>query len=160
MLDFVTLLPAYEAALKTKCLLRYDPISAEPEYSHRSSITAWTDDTRCVATPDIRSTGRAGVSDPLATVEEARQNLSAALDPTRRSTLGQFFTPPATARLMASMSTLLRQRARLLDAGAGVGALTAAWTGLRKECSRLGRFLSLVQTFATGSIRAGSLCLC
>ena len=74
------------------------------------------------------------MSDPLATAEEARQNLSAALDPTRRSTLGQFFTPPATARLMASMSTLLRQRVRLLDAGAGVGALTAAWTA--EICSR------------------------
>jgi adenine-specific DNA-methyltransferase len=56
------------------------------------------------------------------------------LDPRRRSMLGQFFTPPATARLMASMSTRLGQQVRLLDAGAGVGALTAAW--ITEICSR------------------------
>ena len=48
--------------------------------------------------------------------------------------LGQFFTPPATARLMASMSTNLGQHVRLLDAGAGVGALTGAWVA--EICSR------------------------
>ncbi len=126
MLEVVALIPAYEAALKAKYLLSYATISVEPEYLHESLITARTDDTSCGAVPDIRSTGKAGVSDPLATAEEARQHLSATLDTTRRRTLGQFFTPPATARLMASMSTLLRQRVRLLDAGAGVGALTAA----------------------------------
>jgi len=47
---------------------------------------------------------------------------------------GQFFTPPATARLMASMTALVRKRLRLLDAGAGVGALTAAWVA--EICSR------------------------
>jgi adenine-specific DNA-methyltransferase len=48
--------------------------------------------------------------------------------------LGQFFTPPATARLMASMSSNFRQEMRLLDAGAGVGSLTAAW--VTEICSR------------------------
>ena len=95
---------------------------------HRPSITARPADTKRVAAPDMRSTERPGVPDPLATAEEARQDLSITLDPTRRSMRGQFFTPPVTARLMASMSTLLRKRVRLLDAGAGVGALTAAWT--------------------------------
>lgn len=77
---------------------------------------------------------KARISDPLTIAEAARQKLSATLDPRRRSTLGQFFTPPVTARLMASMSTTLRKRVRLLDAGAGVGALTAAWVA--EICSR------------------------
>lgn len=77
---------------------------------------------------------RPGAPDPVATAEEARLSLRATLDPTRRSMYGQFFTPPATARLMASMSTLVRNRVRLLDAGAGVGALTAAWVA--EICSR------------------------
>jgi adenine-specific DNA-methyltransferase len=74
------------------------------------------------------------LDDPLTQAEIARQKLSVTLDPRRRSMLGQFFTPPATARLMASMSTNMSQRVRLLDAGAGVGALTAAW--IAEICSR------------------------
>lgn len=49
------------------------------------------------------------------------------LDPAVRSELGQFFTPPAVAGLMASMFDLRADTVRLLDAGAGVGSLTAAW---------------------------------
>tara|TARA_B100000315_G_C14191934_1_gene413767 strand:- start:107 stop:352 length:246 start_codon:yes stop_codon:yes gene_type:complete len=79
-----------------------------------------------VAAPDMLPTENCGLSDPLATAETSRQNLSATIDPTRRSKFGQFFTPPVTAQLMASMSTLTHKRMRLLDAGAGVGALTAA----------------------------------
>ena len=109
-------------------------VPVEPRYPYRLSITARTDDMRRVKAADIPPTGETRVADPLAAAEEARQNLSATLDPTRRSTLGQFFTPPATAQLMASMSTLLRKRVRLLDAGAGVGALTAAWVA--EICSR------------------------
>jgi adenine-specific DNA-methyltransferase len=48
------------------------------------------------------------------------------LDPERRSELGQFMTPPATARFMASMFEAKCDEIRLLDAGAGVGSLTAA----------------------------------
>ena len=72
--------------------------------------------------------------DAIATAEEARKSLNATLDPVRRSMHGQFFTPPATARLMASMSTASLKHIRLLDAGAGVGALTAAW--IAEICSR------------------------
>jgi adenine-specific DNA-methyltransferase len=64
--------------------------------------------------------------DPLALAEESRRKQIGALDRHRRSKLGQFFTPPETARLMASMSKLSRERLRILDAGAGAGALTAA----------------------------------
>jgi adenine-specific DNA-methyltransferase len=49
------------------------------------------------------------------------------LDPTRRSGLGQFFTPAPVARLMASLSGSHGKTVRLLDPGAGVGVLTAAW---------------------------------
>lgn len=56
------------------------------------------------------------------------------LDPKRRSTLGQFMTPPATARLMASMFKAPFDQIDLLDAGAGVGSLTAAF--VTEVCSR------------------------
>jgi len=49
------------------------------------------------------------------------------LDPIRRTTLGQFLTPPPVARLMASMFKKRREHIKLLDAGAGVGVLTAAF---------------------------------
>lgn len=48
--------------------------------------------------------------------------------------LGQFMTPAATARLMASMFEARGERIRLLDAGAAVGSLTAAWVG--EICAR------------------------
>lgn len=79
-------------------------------------------------------TEKVRLADPLTKAEIARQRLSVTLDPQRRSMLGQFFTPPATARLLASMSANLGQQVRLLDAGAGVGALTAAW--IAEICSR------------------------
>jgi adenine-specific DNA-methyltransferase len=74
------------------------------------------------------------MSDVLAAPEAARHKFSARLDPVRRGKLGQFFTPPATARLMARMSGSRAKHVRLLDAGAGVGALTAAWVD--EICSR------------------------
>ena len=51
-----------------------------------------------------------GVSDPVDTAEKARLNLGLGADRVRRSALGQFFSPAATARLMASMSSLSRDR--------------------------------------------------
>lgn len=56
------------------------------------------------------------------------------LDSERRSELGQFMTPPATARLMASMFEAKADTITLLDAGAGVGSLTAAFVD--EVCSR------------------------
>lgn len=74
------------------------------------------------------------MSDPLAIAEISRHSLKDKSDQKRRSLLGQFFTPAATARLMASLSTLSKSHLRLLDAGAGAGALTAAWVD--DICSR------------------------
>ena len=59
------------------------------------------------------------------------------LDPNKRSDLGQFMTPPATAQLMASMFEAKCPRLALLDAGAGVGSLTAAFVS--EVCSREGK---------------------
>jgi adenine-specific DNA-methyltransferase len=67
------------------------------------------------------------IPDLLQVVDRRRIAISARLDPERRSRLGQFFTPAATSRLMASMFTVLPPMLRLLDAGAGIGLLTAAF---------------------------------
>jgi type I restriction-modification system DNA methylase subunit len=47
-----------------------------------------------------------------------RIDASRKLDAGRRSELGQFFTPLATARLMASMASITRPSLRLLGAAA------------------------------------------
>lgn len=44
----------------------------------------------------------------------------------QRKALGQFFTPPDVAQFMAAMFDFEKTEIRLLDAGAGVGSLTAA----------------------------------
>jgi adenine-specific DNA-methyltransferase len=63
----------------------------------------------------------------LESVDFFRLDANRKIDPERRSALGQFMTPPATARLMASMFDAKHQNIELLDAGAGVGSLTAAF---------------------------------
>ncbi len=52
-------------------------------------------------------------------VDFFRLDANRKLDPERRSELGQFMTPPATARLMASMFDVKADDLSLLDAGAG-----------------------------------------
>ncbi len=59
-------------------------------------------------------------------VDYFRFNACRELDAARRSELGQFFTPPPVARLMASMFIKRPKDLRILDAGAGVGSLSAA----------------------------------
>ena len=49
------------------------------------------------------------------------------LDPARRAEMGQFLTPPSVARFMAALFNDSSDAVRLLDAGAGVGTLTAAF---------------------------------
>jgi adenine-specific DNA-methyltransferase len=49
------------------------------------------------------------------------------LDQIRRAEMGQFLTPPPVAQIMASMFTNRRSTVNLLDAGAGVGTLIAAY---------------------------------
>jgi adenine-specific DNA-methyltransferase len=67
------------------------------------------------------------VEEFLARVEQRRSVTSASLDPKARVAWGQFFTPRASADLVASMAPLPTSGDwRLIDAGAGVGSLTAA----------------------------------
>ena len=65
-------------------------------------------------------------SDLVRAVDEIRASTNRLLNPKRRSELGQFMTPAPVARLMASMIGPVPREVRLLDAGAGVGSLTAA----------------------------------
>ena len=64
----------------------------------------------------------------LAWVDTCRVEANRLVDKDRRSELGQFFTPAPIAQLMASMlgDRPVGSHTRLLDAGAGVGSLTAA----------------------------------
>lgn len=66
--------------------------------------------------------------------DSRRRSVTPELDRDSRSALGQFLTPAPVARLMASMFDDLPKEVRLLDAGAGVGALTAAFVA--EVCSR------------------------
>jgi adenine-specific DNA-methyltransferase len=70
----------------------------------------------------------------LAQVEALRLASNEGLDPDRRSALGQFMTPAPTAQLMARLFDDLTGDIRLLDAGAGVGSLTAAT--IEEACGR------------------------
>ena len=56
----------------------------------------------------------------------------------RKSQLGQFMTPPSVAEFMVSLfETAPHSAIRLLDAGAGQGALTAAFIGLTQGNARI-----------------------
>lgn len=64
----------------------------------------------------------------LAYAEETRLVVSPRMNVKRKSALGQFMTPASVARFMAAMfppSAL--QTCKLLDPGAGLGALTSAF---------------------------------
>jgi adenine-specific DNA-methyltransferase len=63
----------------------------------------------------------------LEQVDLFRLDAGRKLDPAQRVELGQFLTPPPAARLMASMFGTAQPHIRLLDPGAGVGSLTAAF---------------------------------
>jgi adenine-specific DNA-methyltransferase len=58
--------------------------------------------------------------------DAARLTVVASMDRAERGDAGQFMTPPTVARFMAEMFDPLPTHVRLLDPGAGVGALTAA----------------------------------
>lgn len=64
--------------------------------------------------------------DLLDEVEAARHRYRTVVDGAHQAALGQYFTPPATALRMAAMFRLPGPVVRVLDPGAGVGALSAA----------------------------------
>ena len=64
----------------------------------------------------------------LTEVEQSRLTLSNATDPNKKSQFGQFFTPAPIARFMAGMFVPSEYgNCCLLDAGAGIGSLSAAF---------------------------------
>ncbi len=75
----------------------------------------------------------------------------------RRIEFGQFLTPPSVARLMASMFSEKRPSYRILDAGAGVGSLTAALVANLCGESRVPKEVSVtafeVDAFLTNYLR-------
>lgn len=72
----------------------------------------------------IRPTRHIGLA---ARADATRRAISPHLEAGRRSKLGQFMTPQGVAADMAAMFQDLPSDVRLLDAGAGIGALTAAF---------------------------------
>jgi adenine-specific DNA-methyltransferase len=64
---------------------------------------------------------------PLALAARLGAEGCAALKDDYRSGMGQFLTPPGVASLLAAMFESATGEVRLLDAGAGVGTLTAAF---------------------------------
>lgn len=60
-------------------------------------------------------------------LDQIRLEASRRLDPARKSELGQFMTPESVANFMAGLFSHRTGAIRLLDAGAGVGSLTAAF---------------------------------
>lgn len=63
----------------------------------------------------------------LSEVERARLRLSKDTDAKKKAQFGQFLTPAATASFMAGLFPLAEGNCRLLDAGAGIGSLAAAF---------------------------------
>ena len=81
----------------------------------------------------------------LEQVDAYRAEANRRLDPQRRSALGQFMTPLPVARFMASLcGDWNSEEVRLLDAGAGVGSLTAAFVA--EICQRPVHPVSVVST--------------
>lgn len=66
-------------------------------------------------------------ADLLERVEDLRLYAYNGLDPDQRGALGQFFTPAPLAAFMAGFFDELPEEVSLLDPGAGVGMLTAAF---------------------------------
>ena len=63
----------------------------------------------------------------LGAVDHVRIEAASQLNPARKIEFGQFMTPGSVARFMASLFSERRTPVRLLDAGAGIGSLTAAF---------------------------------
>ena len=70
----------------------------------------------------------------LGQVDFLRAHAVRKADQEQRSKFGQFPTPPSVARFMASMFRATQDELSLLDAGAGVGSLTAAF--VEEVCGR------------------------
>lgn len=76
----------------------------------------------------MRSDNNMGVPQVLEHAESVRRQVVSRISHMRKSELGQFMTPSSIARFMASLfSAKTMHSCRLLDPGAGVGALSCAF---------------------------------
>ena len=92
-----------------------------------------------------KAPGTSEASQLFKDVDDLRRNANSRLNGSHRAELGQFLTPPQIATLMASMFSVRRPEIRLLDPGAGVGSLTAAFVARmldRKPAPPSGRSLN------------------
>jgi adenine-specific DNA-methyltransferase len=64
---------------------------------------------------------------PVELAERLRAKVCAQMDDIARAKMGQFLTPPPVATILAGMFGPFPERIKLLDAGCGVGSLTAAF---------------------------------
>lgn len=87
------------------------------------------------------SNGRRDLTD---CAEALRAQAYTQISSSRRSEMGQFFTPPPIARFMASLFTDAPQQLRLLDPGAGVGILLAAVVEDVLNCQHLPAKISVI----------------
>lgn len=91
------------------------------------------------------------------TAEFYRVDASLKLDPQKRSVLGQYMTPAPIGRFMASLFENVSGAVRLLDPGAGVGSLTAAFVERLCAATNKPRSVSLVcyeiEALLTGYLR-------
>jgi len=68
------------------------------------------------------------------TVDCFRLDANRKINPSTRSEFGQFMTNASVANFMSSLFANMSGEVRLLDAGAGVGSLTAAF--VQEACNR------------------------
>jgi len=100
-------------------------------HTAHSPVMGHTLDTHTAVTPAAKQAKEIALVDQ---VEAIRRLAASALDEDQRARMGQFMTPAPVARLMASMFEDLTGNLHLLDAGAGVGSLTAAF--VEEACGR------------------------
>jgi adenine-specific DNA-methyltransferase len=80
----------------------------------------------------------------LASVDRMRRDVAKQLDPQNRVLMGQFLTPASVAAFMAGMFEARHPVLRLLDPGAGIGSLSAAFVAAM--CARPQRPEAIILT--------------
>jgi adenine-specific DNA-methyltransferase len=75
----------------------------------------------------VNQSGTPGLNAFVDDINYFRVDARRRLDAKRRAELGQLFTSPSLGRLMTPMFEARSQNVRLLDAGTGVGSLSAAF---------------------------------
>ncbi len=74
-----------------------------------------------------RAVNAADRSSPMSALDQIRLRISKDTDARKKAAFGQFLTPASTAAFMAGLFPVSEGTCRLLDAGAGIGSLAAAF---------------------------------